>query len=80
MPRIYKINYTIDIIPYERSVKANIEAWAKNKSGKEIKEIHFTMPPISDSMLINIEGASIKLRDNRLGLQDLYPCKTNDAR
>jgi ABC-2 type transport system permease protein len=67
MPRIYKINYTIDIIPYERSVKANIEAWATNKSGKEIKEIHFTMPPISDSMLINIEGASIKLRDNRLG-------------
>lgn len=65
-PRYSKFNYNIDLEPYERSMSAHIEAWAKNKSKQQIKEIHFTMPTLADSILIDIAGATLKKRDNRL--------------
>ena len=65
-PRYYKLNYTIDLSPYERNLVVKIDAWVKNKSDQEIKELHFSMPTLSDSILIDIGGATIKLRDNRL--------------
>lgn len=65
-PRFYKLNYTIDIMPYERNLKVGIDAWAVNKSGKEIKDIHFTIPGALDSITISIDGATLKLRDNKL--------------
>lgn len=65
-PRYYKLNYNIDLSPYERNLIVKIEAWVKNKSDQEIKEVHFTMPTLSDSILIDIGGATVKLRDNRL--------------
>ena len=65
-PRFYKFNYTIDIMPEERSMTAKVEAWAKNKSNAPIQELHFTMPQLSDSIKISISGAKLKLKDSRL--------------
>jgi ABC-2 type transport system permease protein len=81
-PRFYKFNYTIALDPAEGNMTAKIEAWAKNRSGEEIKELHFTMPSLSDSILIDIGGATLKLRDNRLDYR-IYrlsnPLKINDS-
>lgn len=68
-PRFYKLNYTIDLIPEERSMTAKIEAWAKNKSNKPIEELHFTMPQLTDSLKISIDGAKLKLKDSPLKYQ-----------
>jgi ABC-2 type transport system permease protein len=68
-PRFYKFNYTIDLMPEERSMTAKIEAWAKNKSNTPIQELHFTMPQLSDSLKISIAGAKLKLKDSRLEYQ-----------
>jgi len=65
-PRFYKFNYAIDLMPYERSMTARIEAWARNISDKPISELHFTMPQLTDSVKIAIAGSKMKLRDNRL--------------
>jgi hypothetical protein len=45
---------------------ASIEALATNKTRKPISELHFTIPPISDSIGISIPDSKLKLRDNRL--------------
>ena len=80
-PRFYKFNYNIDLIPEKRSMKAKIEAWAKNKSLKPITELHFTMPEL-DSIQIHIDGAKIKMNDKRLSYR-IYtlqtPLKPNDS-
>lgn len=81
-PRYYKISYTIDLDPYERNMTAGIEAWAKNKSDHTIGELHFTLPALSDSILIDIAGATQKLRDNRLSYRIFNlnkPLKSNDS-
>ena len=65
-PRFYKFNYTIDIMPEDRSVTANIDAWAKNISDKPISELHFTMPSLTDSIKITIPGSKLKFKDKRL--------------
>ncbi len=65
-PRFYKYNYHIDILPYERSMKASVEAWAKNRTNENITELHFTLPTIPDSLNIHIEGSKLKLDDDRL--------------
>jgi len=65
-PRFYKFNYFIDIMPYQRSVKASVQAWARNMSTQPISELHFTLPQIPDSINITIDGANLKLNDARL--------------
>ena len=65
-PRFYKLNYTIDLLPYQRSMAASVDAWARNISGSPIKELHFTMSQLTDSVQITIKGSKLKLCDNRL--------------
>lgn len=65
-PRFYKLDYKIDIFPESRSVKTNVDAWARNISGQPITELHFTMPLLTDSIKINIPGAKIKTNDTEL--------------
>jgi len=65
-PRFYKLNYTINLMPYRRSMSASVEAWARNISGSPINELHFTMPQMTDSVQITIKGSKLELRDNRL--------------
>lgn len=66
-PRYVSFNYLIDIEPYKRNMTALVEALVKNKTKKPISEIHFTIPPLSDSVIISISGSQLKVRDNRLG-------------
>jgi len=65
-PRIYKLNFEIDLMPYQRSMTASIDAWARNISDSAINELHFTMPQLTDSVQIIIPGSKLSLRDNRL--------------
>lgn len=65
-PRFYKLNYTIDILPYERSIEAKIDGWAKNKSNSSISEVYLTMPMISDDINVQIPGSIIKKNDKEL--------------
>lgn len=81
-PRFYKFNYTIDIMPEERSMIAKVEAWAKNKSNTPIQELHFTMPQQTDSIKVSLLGAKLKLKDSRLNYR-IYtlekPLAPNDS-
>ncbi|MCX6248067.1 MAG: M1 family aminopeptidase [Bacteroidetes bacterium] len=66
-PRFYRYDYAIDLMPYERSMKAVIHAVARNTSVQPITELHFTRPQIPDSIKIIIPGSKLKLNDTRLG-------------
>jgi len=65
-PRFYKYNYTIDLMPYQRSFKATVETWARNISNKAISDLHFTVPDVPDSIKIQIKGSKLTLNDTRL--------------
>jgi ABC-2 type transport system permease protein len=65
-PRFYKLDYAIDLMPEDRSLKAKVVSWAKNTSGKDIKQLHFTMPQLSDSIKLNIPGGKLTLNDKKL--------------
>jgi len=65
-PRFYKFDYAIDLVPEDRSLTAHIECWAKNLSGVPVKELHFTMPFLTDSIRINIPGAKLSFSDKKL--------------
>jgi ABC-type transport system involved in multi-copper enzyme maturation permease subunit len=81
-PRFYKYNYAIDLMPYERSMKATIDAWARNSSKQPISELHFTLPQIPDTITVTIEGGKLKLNDSRLNYR-IYtlsaPLQPNDS-
>ncbi len=81
-PRFYKYNYTIDLLPYERSMTAVIDAWARNISRQPVAELHFTLPQVPDSVKITIPGSRVKLDDTRLGYR-IYtlasPLAPNDS-
>lgn len=81
-PRFYKFDYKIDIMPEERSLKANVEAWAKNNSNTTISELHFTMPQLTDSIQLSIPNSKIKVNDKDLSYR-IYtlskPLAPNDS-
>ncbi len=65
-PRFYKFDYNINIFPKERSLTANVIAYALNVSNQNIRELHFTMPQITDSVTILIENAKLQSDDTEL--------------
>jgi len=65
-PRFYKFDYNINIFPKERSLTANVIAYAHNPSNQSIRELHFTMPQILDSVTILIENAILQSDDTEL--------------
>ncbi len=65
-PRFYKFDYNINIFPKERSLTANVIAYAHNASDQNIRELHFTMPQITDSVTILIENAALQSDDTEL--------------
>lgn len=73
-PRFYKYDYKIDLMPYERSMKATVEAFARNVSPAPITELHFTLPQIPDSVNIEIDGSTRTLNDERLNYR-IYKLK-----
>ncbi|WP_298224617.1 M1 family aminopeptidase [Flavobacterium sp.] len=81
-PRFYKFDYKIDIVPEERGLTVHVDSWARNISNTPIKELHFTMPMLTDSVKIDIKGAKLKSNDKRL-LYRIYtlekPLAPNDS-
>ena len=65
-PSFYKFDYNINIFPKERSLTANVIAYAHNASNQNIRELHFTMPQITDSVTILIENAALQSDDTEL--------------
>lgn len=65
-PRYYKLDYTIDIDPAARNLSVGVRAWAKNKSGVAIKDLHFTFPPELDSAELQVAGGRLIQRDRNL--------------
>ena len=65
-PKFTDFDYNIDIFPEDRNLKANVNAWAKNRSNQPISEIHFTIPLLTDSTQISIPNAKLKLNDKTL--------------
>lgn len=66
-PKFYKFEYNIDLVPEKRSFKAQVYGWVRNTSNQTIKELHFTMPSLTDTLQIKIPGAKLKLNDVKLG-------------
>lgn len=64
-PRYSKIDYQIDISPEDRSLSAKAQAWLKNIATKPIKEVHFTLPSLSDEVKLSVPG-KLKLNDKEL--------------
>jgi hypothetical protein len=73
-PKITRVHYTIDLMPYERNLFSKAEIWLKNKTKEDIQEVHFTMPLTTDSITIAIQNATLKLRDNDLNYR-IYQLK-----
>lgn len=65
-PTLYKMHFDLDLFPYERNLHAQIDAYAYNRNEEPLTEIHFTLPGFSDSIKIDIEGANLEMRDDRL--------------
>ena len=65
-PSFYKFDYNINIFPKERSLTANVIAYALNVSNQNIRDLHFTMPQITDSVTILIENAALQSDDTEL--------------
>lgn len=66
LPTIYHLDFDLDLRPYERDLHAHIVAQAYNRNAEPLRELHFTLPSFSDSLLIEVEGAALEMRDNRL--------------
>lgn len=81
-PKFYKFDYKIDLIPENRSFKANVSGWVRNISNKTISELHFNMPKLADSVQIEIPNAKLKVNDGKLGYR-IYslakPMQPNDS-
>ena len=81
-PRYYKFDYTIDLDPEQRSLKAHVSAWAHNSSDKAISQLHFTMPDLTDSVTVTIPNATLTLKEQHL-LYRIYtldtPLKPGDS-
>ena len=81
-PKYYKLEYNIDLMPENRSFKANVTGWVRNISNQNINEVHFSMPNLTDTLRIEIPGAKMKLNDDKLGYR-IYtlvkPMKPSDS-
>jgi ABC-type transport system involved in multi-copper enzyme maturation permease subunit len=65
-PRWVSLDYQIDIHPYDRDLFVTVNGSIVNKSLEAIPELHFSMPNMPDTLIIEIPGSSIKLDDKRL--------------
>lgn len=67
LPRIYSLKHKIDLFPKERNLTTYSEMLVRNESTKPIKELHFTLPTLADSLKIEIKGAKLSLKDDYTG-------------
>jgi|694.fasta_scaffold00426_12 ABC-2 type transport system permease protein len=67
LPRIYAIKHKIELFPKERNLNTYSEMLVRNESATPIKELHFTVPTLSDSLRIDIKDAKQSLKDDYSG-------------
>ncbi|MFZ4560806.1 MAG: M1 family aminopeptidase [Saprospiraceae bacterium] len=60
------LDFHIALYPYQRHLYASTHAQLVNRSGKTVRELHFTLPSDIDSLRISIPGATLKKDDQRL--------------
>jgi len=60
------LDFHIALYPYQRHLYASTRAQLVNRSGKTVRELHFTLPSDIDSLRISIPGATLKKDDQRL--------------
>lgn len=65
-PRWYKLDYKIDLDPYNRSMKVNTEAWMHNISSQPVSELYLNLPEIARTIEVNVPGGTTTLDDKRL--------------
>lgn len=65
-PSWSELDFRIDIFPYERNLFTNTRAKLVNRSGKAVRELHFTLPTEMDKLEITIPGAVLRKDDKRL--------------
>jgi len=65
-PRWVKLDYEIDIFPYQRDLYTKITGVVVNKTAEPIEEFHFSMPTLPDSMQIEIPDAKLALDNQEL--------------
>ena len=68
-PTIYKMDYTIDLEPDQRNMLVEIKTGITNKSNTPITEFYFTLPTLSDSIVITIPNAKLSMNDKRSGFR-----------
>lgn len=68
-PTIYKIDYTIDLEPEQRNMLVEIKTGITNSSDKPITEFYFTLPTLSDSIVISIPNAKLSINDKKRGFR-----------
>ncbi len=62
-PRWNSFHYQIDIHPYRRDLYVTVDATVVNKSATPIRELHFSLPSLPDSL--RIEGAGALTHDDQ---------------
>ena len=65
-PRYSRHDFHINIFPEQRSLSADVFSEIVNKSGQPVTEIHFTLPQVPDTLIVNIPGATMTLDDKVL--------------
>jgi ABC-2 type transport system permease protein len=81
-PKIYKLNYNIELFASERNMNVKVTESITNRSNEAISEFYFTLPTLKDSVLIEIPNAKMTLNDKASGFR-IYklsqPLKPNDS-
>ncbi len=81
-PKIYKLNYNIELFASERNMNVKTSEWVTNRSNEAISEFYFTLPTLKDSLVIDIPNAKLTLNDKASGFR-IYklsqPFKPNDS-
>ncbi len=81
-PRWYKLDYKIDLDPYNRAMKVAVNAWVHNISGQPISELYLNMPDVSDNVQVLIPGSKIVLDDKKIKFRIVHlatPMQPNDS-
>ena len=65
-PRWYKLDYKIDLYPYDRDMSVEVHGWVRNISTTPVSTIYFNLPDIADSIQLVVPGGTAKLNDKRL--------------
>ncbi len=71
-PRWQRLDYRIDLYPYERAMDVAVTGIVKNISGSMIQEVYLNTPELTDSIQIIVPGGRVRLDDKRIGFRIIH--------